>query len=390
MRSSFKKFEFIVLKTEIFYLSVSKQKARYRRSALIDLIARKNSLDSDRPSYINCGSQSDLASSRYTSCSSINSSTQNLNSHRSGLVSSRVATAGTVRSRVMTAKSKRPETGRTESNGYGGVVTGQQRPVTTRYTRNGESGPMAFRGTLARFTGFTKQPASDDTSNLSLNSENVERGSEASDRFEKKFESSLKTIIRANSAQTDTGTEKSAKTVAETGTEFSEDTQNDFELLESPSQLLASRPKTGGTSRKQIRIADDAQQDYVNVASTTSIASCGQKACYIKLMQVRANEMFGLSELIFNNNKNIYKENFTIENFRRGIGFNMSDFESDQNLNSRNLNSYVMICNSREVEYYVVNKSTFLNNMNDTEKFFFQSQIENMVKIYGSIVFKFL
>ncbi len=278
----------------------------------------------------------------------------------------------------MTAKSKRTENEKIETNNMsnlycGKVVTSQKRPVTTKYTRKGESGPIAFKGTLARFTGFTKQH-NEDTSNLSLDSESI-------DNFEKKFESRLKVITRLNSARTDSGTEKSAKTMTETCTELSEDTLNDFdpknsETLESPSKLNFSSEKKCNQTRKQLRISDEAQENE-NIVSTSSKAS---SACYVKLMQLCSNQMFGLSELIFNNNKNIYKENFTFENLKLSVGLNMNDFESDQNLNSRNLNSYVMICDSDEVEYYVLNKSIFLNNMNDTEKFFFRSQIENMVR----------
>ena len=76
------------------------------------------------------------------------------------------------------------------------------------------------------------------------------------------------------------------------------------------------------------------------------------------------------------NNKNVYKLDFTVEKNNK---YSMNDSEGDELLNNKNLNSYTLICGAREVEYYVINKSQFINNMTSTEKFFFHSQIETMV-----------
>lgn len=89
------------------------------------------------------------------------------------------------------------------------------------------------------------------------------------------------------------------------------------------------------------------------------------------------NHFKGLSELLFNN-KNVYRENFTIET-NKGKTYDFDEIGCDNHINSKNQNSYILICTSRKVEYYVIDKNLFLNHMNETEKFFFQSQIENMV-----------
>lgn len=190
----------------------------------------------------------------------------------------------------------------------------------------------------------------------------------------------------------ETATETTLKLAQQTDncTELSEDISNNFDTNENdfPESIANSntndtprtsttytgniepmqmRPITGKT--KHLRINQDPSQIISAQSSYT------ERCSYIPCMEVLRNQIFGISDLIFNN-RNVYKEDFKVEKVAK---YSLNESEADEQLNSKNLNSYILICGSREVEYYVINKSQFINNMTSTEKFFFQSQIETMV-----------
>lgn len=365
------------------YSNFSKQKARFRRDALVDLISNKNALSSERPSYINVNSTSDFTAST-TASRFGQASTMNLSTNRSGFTS-RVTTANTTR--------LGPYTPRLSANKNVQSLSSKnilQRPTTVNISKkiSMEELRTPCKNNTYRYAVSAAPQRSKVEPSQKTSSENIT----------KNFDLNLKAIQRHNSGKTsnhttetdhntETNTIKSLKTMTETCTEFSEETVNDFDFptrdldSESRVELLSvtsinqhrQRPATG---KKQLRIAEEETK-----RKSESAQANANKSAYVKLMQLIENQIFGLSDLIFNN-KNVYKENFTVEN-NRVKGFNQS--EGDNHLNGRNLNSYILICSSRTVEYYVINKSVFINNMTDTEKFFFQSQLENMQKLCPQI-----
>ncbi len=76
--------------------------------------------------------------------------------------------------------------------------------------------------------------------------------------------------------------------------------------------------------------------------------------------------------------KNIDKTNFKISN--KNENFDPSIENEDDFLNKKNLNSYTLICCSKDLEYYVIDKQAYFDSIHEgIDNYMFQNHIQNLV-----------
>ena len=83
----------------------------------------------------------------------------------------------------------------------------------------------------------------------------------------------------------------------------------------------------------------------------------------------------------------VHSESVNLENFKVSRYTNKEKLDRDkkdeesneESLYKNNQNSYVLICSTRQVEYYVIDRSAYLSQLHDGDTYKFQSHIDNLV-----------
>ena len=94
----------------------------------------------------------------------------------------------------------------------------------------------------------------------------------------------------------------------------------------------------------------------------------------------------GLSEMVHSESVNL--ENFKVSRYtnKEKLDSDKKEESNEENLYKNNQNSYVLICSTRQVEYYVIDRSAYLSQLHDGDTYKFQSHIDNLVNFVNNFL----